>query len=231
MKLSVIIPVYNEKSTIKKIVDLVLAEKTPKEIIIIDDGSTDGTKEIIKKIKNNKVVKIFQSLNKGKGSAIRAGIEKAKGDILIIQDADLEYDPKDYQKLIKPIIAGETSVVYGSRLAKLNFKLFGKNKTPLPLHFVCNKILTGITNFLYGSKLSDMETCYKVISKEVYQNLDLKSDRFDIEPEITAKILKKRYKILEIPITVKPRNYKEGKKIKTKDALLALVSLIKNKFS
>ena len=240
MKLSVVIPVFNEVKTIDKIVDRVIKEKTLKEVIIVDDGSTDGTWEEIKaqrskisracfsEIKDQKTLKIFRNeRNLGKGAAVREGIKEAKGDILIIQDADLEYDPKYYSELLAPIIANKTQVVYGSRLKTMKLTFWGKNKTPLPLHYLANRFLSAITNFLYGSKLTDMETCYKVMTKEIYQNLNLVSDRFEIEPEITAKILKKGYRIYEVPITTKPRSYKEGKKIKAKDTFLALFTLFK----
>jgi len=233
MKLSVIIPVFNEEKTIGQLLARVLAEKTPKEIIVVDDGSTDGTREEIKKfrnrdIKNIKEIRVFlHKVNQGKGAAVRKGIKNATGEILIIQDADLEYDPKDYQRLMKPILEGKAKVVYGTRLKTLPFRLFGKDKTPLPLHYLVNRFLSILTNLLYGSNLTDMETGYKIMSKKVYQHLHLESNRFEIEPEITAKILKKGYEIIEVPITTNPRGYKEGKKIKVKDALLAFWTLLK----
>jgi hypothetical protein len=146
---------------------------------------------------------------------------------LIIQDADLEYDPNDYHRLIKPIIENKTKVVYGTRLKELKLRFWGEEKTPLPLHYLANCFLSCLTNILYGSSLTDMETCYKTISREVYKKLKLESDRFEIEPEITAKILKMGYQILEVPIKTKPRSYQEGKKIKAKDAFLAVKTLLK----
>ncbi|RJR23677.1 glycosyltransferase family 2 protein [Candidatus Microgenomates bacterium] len=226
MKLSVVVPVFNEEKTIKKILEKVLSEKTPKEVIVVDDGSCDKTKEILKDIKDERVKIIFHEQNKGKGAAVRTGIKNAEGDFLIIQDADLEYDPECYQKLVN-IVSKDIKVVYGTRLKNLKFRLFGKNKTPMPLHFAANRFLTLLTNFLYGSKITDMETCYKLMAKEVYQSLELVSDKFEIEPEITAKILKKGFKIIEMPIVFKPRTYKQGKKIKTKDAFAAVWSLVK----
>lgn len=231
MMLSVVIPVYNEEKTIQELIRRVVAEKTPKEIIVVDDGSTDETERKLQSFKDAKLqrkLKIIRNeKNKGKGYSVRRGIKEAMGDVLIIQDADLEYNPEDYQKLLKPILEGKTQVVYGSRLIQLKLELFGNNKTPLPLHYLVNKFLSFMTNVLYGSHLTDMETCYKMMTKEVYQGLNLVSDRFEIEPEITAKILKSGYKILEVPIQTKPRNYKEGKKIKTKDAILAVWTLLR----
>ncbi|MBU2577242.1 glycosyltransferase family 2 protein [Patescibacteria group bacterium] len=226
MKLSVVIPVFNEEKTIEKIVEKVLSEETPKEIIIVDDGSFDKTREILKRIKGNNIKVIFHEKNRGKGAAVRTGIKNAGGDFLIIQDADLEYDPECYQKLVN-ITSREIKVVYGTRLKNLKFRLFGKQKTPMPLHFVANRFLTSLTNFLYGSKITDLETCYKLMAKEVYQSINLVSSGFEIEPEITAKILKKGFEILETPIVFKPRTYKQGKKIKGKDAVKAVYTLIK----
>ena len=238
MKLSVVIPIFNEEKTIERIVDEVLGEQTPKEIIIIDDGSTDGTWSIIQKSKsialrsknqnyNEKLKIIRNEKNKGKGYSVRKGIQEATGDVLIIQDADLEYNPNDYSRLLEPILERKTEVVYGTRLKELKFRLFGKNKTPMPLHYLVNRFLSFLTNILYGLHLTDMETCYKMMTRKVYEQLELKSNRFDIEPEITAKIAKKGYKIIEIPIVTKPRGYDEGKKIKAKDAVLAIYTIFK----
>ena len=235
MKLSVIIPVFNEEKTIEKIVNLVLTEKTPKEIIIVDDGSTDGTlkkvQSAILRLRSGQESKIFkQPKNMGKGAAVRRGIENATGDVLVIQDADLEYDPADYRRLLEPIVAGETEVVFGSRLKDLKFRISGKSKTPLPLHYLTNRFLSFLTNVFYGSHLTDMETCYKMMTKKVYKNLDLVSNGFEIEPEITAKVLKKGFKILEVPIRTKPRTYEEGKKIKAEDAVWAVFTLVRYRF-
>ena len=235
MKLSVIIPVFNEEKTIEKIVNLVLTEKTPKEIIIVDDGSTDKTWDLVQsailRLRSGQESKIFkQPKNMGKGAAVRRGIENAIGDVLVIQDADLEYDPSDYQRLLEPIVAGETEVVFGSRLKDLKFRISGKSKTPLPLHYLMNRFLSFLTNVLYGSHLTDMETCYKMMTKKVYKNLDLVSNGFEIEPEITAKVLKKGFKILEVPIRTKPRTYEEGKKIKAEDAVWAVFTLVRYRF-
>lgn len=236
-KLSVVIPVFNERKTIGTIINRVLAEETPKEIIIVDDGSTDGTWEIIQnsirqqadKIQNfNSKLKVLKNeKNTGKGAAVRKGIDNATGDVLIIQDADLEYDPKYYKQLLTPITSGKTKVVYGSRLKTMKLAFWGKEKTPMPLHYLANLFLSFLTNILYGSNLTDMETGYKMMTKEVYKSLDLKSNRFEIEPEITGKIANLGYQILEIPIETKPRDYRHGKKIKARDALTAVNTLFK----
>lgn len=230
MLLSVIVPVYNEENTIKELVKQVLAEKTAKEIIIVDDGSTDKTREILSKVKSPKKTKIkiiLHEKNQGKGAAVRTGIKAAKGDAFVIQDADLEYAPKYYKTGFDLIISKKAKVVYGSRLKDLKFRISGRNPTPLPLHYLMNRFLTLLTNILYGSNLTDMETGFKMLSKEVYRKLNLVSDRFDIEPEITAKILQKGYKIVEFPIKTKPRGYEQGKKIKAKDAFYAVQALFK----
>lgn len=225
-KLSVVIPVFNEGKTIGTIINRVLAEETPKEIIVVDDGSTDGTWSLVQSY--NAKLKVFRNeVNLGKGAAVRKGIDNATGDVLIIQDADLEYNPKYYKPLLTPIISGEAKVVYGSRLKTMKLAFWGREKTPMPLHYLANLFLSFLTNILYGSNLTDMETGYKMMTKEVYKSLILKSNRFEIEPEITAKILKKGFKIFEVPISTKPRSYKEGKKIKAKDSLLAILTLLR----
>lgn len=234
MKLSVVIPVFNEVKTIKEVIEKVKSVKlTPgwqKEIIIVDDGSTDGTKKIIEDFEDGEIKKLFHPKNQGKGTAVRDGIKTATGEVLIIQDADLEYDPKYFLTLLEPITSKRAEVVFGTRLKNLKFKLFGRDKTPLPLHLLANRFLSVLTNFLYHSRLTDMETGYKLMTKEVYQNLNLISDRFEVEPEITAKILKKGYQIIEIPIFTKPRSYREGKKIKPIDALMAAWTLVRFAF-
>lgn len=230
MLLSVIVPVYNEENTIREILKQILSEKTPKEIIVVDDGSTDKTREILAKVKspkNTKIRIILHKKNMGKGSALRTGFAVAKGDALVVQDADLEYDPKYYETAFDMIISKKGKVVYGSRLMNLKFRITGKRRTPLPLHYIMNRFLTLLTNLLYGAKLTDMETGFKMLSKEVYQKLSLTADRFDIEPEITAKILRQGYKIVEFPIITKPRGYEQGKKIKAKDAIFAIKALFK----
>lgn len=238
MKLSIIIPVFNEEKTISELINRVVKADIPrdieKEIIVVDDGSKDNSRlkaENAKlKYKTNNIKIIQHEVNQGKGSAVRTGIKNASGDIILIQDADLEYNPDDYLKLVEPIIKGKTKVVYGSRLKNYPLKIFGKKTTPLITHYLGNKLLTFITNLLYGNGVTDMETCYKVFDKKVIRNIRLKSKRFDFEPEITAKVLKRGYKIYEIPIKVSPRDYDEGKKISWKDGFIALWTLIKYRF-
>lgn len=234
--LSVVIPVFNEENTVYNLLEKVVRVKisgVKKEIIVIDDGSTDKSvtqiKKAIKKFKNEKIFLVKHGTNKGKGSAVRSGISKSSGKVLIIQDADLEYDPQDYKKIVEPIIKGRYKVVYGTRLADYPLHLIGREKTPLATHYIGNKIVTYFTNLIYGSNLTDMETCYKAFSSEVIKSIELTSDRFDIEPEITAKILKKGIKIFEVPIKVNPRGYHEGKKITWVDGFSAIFTLIKHK--
>lgn len=229
MKLSIIIPVYNEYKTIRKIIKQVENVKLnlEKEIIIVDDFSTDGTRDILKNLKKYKIT--YHKENMGKGKAVRTGLENATGDIILIQDADLEYDPGDYEKLLKPMLSGK-DVIYGSRLLNERLVLFGKNRTMMPLHYIGNKILNFIFRILYRTKITDMETCYKVFKKKVIKDMKLNSNRFEFEPEITAKILKRGYKIYEVPISFNPRNSREGKKISWKDGIKALYMMIKYRF-
>lgn len=229
MKLSILIPAYNEEATISTVLnslkDLKL-KNLEKEIIVIDDGSNDKTSETLKTQKKSIKV-ITHKINKGKGAAIKSGLKEATGDIVMIQDADLEYNPKDIPRLIKPIIDGKTQVVYGTRL-RMKPILFGKNKTPHLLHFFGNKFLSFLTTLLYGQNITDMETGYKIFTKETLKGVRLKSKGFELEPEITAKILKKGYKILELNIKTKPRGYDEGKKIRPiRDGIIALFTLIR----
>lgn len=240
MKLSIVIPVFNEEKTVSELMRRVISAKIPvgweKEIIVVDDGSTDNSLSDIRSTKDEirkreAEIKILRNKkNLGKGAAVRRGIAQATGDVLVIQDADLEYNPNDYKILLKPIILNKSKVVYGSRLKTLKFRLWGKEKTPLPLHYLANRFLSYLTNLLYGAKLTDIETCYKMMNREVYSRLNLVSNSFEIEPEITAKILKMGYKIFEVPITTIPRSYKEGKKIKATDALKAIWALLKFRF-
>jgi len=226
MKLSVVIPVYNEKNTIEKIVDLVRqVEGIDKEIIIVDDASKDGTVEILKKIqvKYPDIKMFFKEENKGKGNTLKIGFKMTTGDYVIVQDADLEYDPNDYLKLIRALEEEKVDVVYGSRFS-------GKYEDMSNLHYFGNKLLTLLTNTLFGVMLTDMETCYKLIPGEFARSIEIKSSRFDFEPEITAKILRKHLTLKEVPINYKGRTKHEGKKISWKDGFAALLTLIKFRF-
>lgn len=235
MKLSILIPVFNEEKTVAKVVDSlhkVSLKKATKQIIIVDDGSYDKTSEVLKRIKKKypKIIVQVHKKNQGKGAAIQTGLSKATGDIILIQDADLEYNPKDIPMLLEPIFRKKAKVVYGTRL-RMAPVIFGKNKTPLLLHFFGNKFLSFVTTILYGSVITDMETGYKVFTKESLKGIKLKSRSFDMEPEITAKILKKGIKILELDISTNPRGYEDGKKIRpVKDGSIALWTLIKYRF-
>lgn len=221
MKISVVIPVYNEEKTILEIIDKVKAVPLDKEIIIVDDASTDGTKEKLMKLINESNIRIiFKEKNEGKGSALQTGFKYVSGDIVIIQDADLEYDPMDYMKLITPILEGKADVVFGSRF-------LGYPRRVLYFwHTVGNKLLTLFSNMLNNINLTDMETCYKVFKSSILKEIKFKSKRFGFEPEFTAKVSKKKYKIYEVPISYYGRNYKEGKKINWKDGLAALFWII-----
>ena len=238
MKLSIIIPVFNEENTIVEILRKVNEVKLPlnlkKEVIVVDDGSKDNSKlkanYAKSELKMDYLRLITYKKNKGKGAAVRTGIKEATGDIILIQDADLEYNPEDYSKLLEPILDGKTKVVYGSRLKHYPLRITGSRRTPLITHYLGNKMLTFITNALYGNGVTDMETCYKVFRKEVIKNIHIKANRFDFEPEITAKILKKGFKIYEVPIKVKPRGYEEGKKISWRDGFIAIWTLLKYRF-
>ncbi|MCH8004322.1 MAG: glycosyltransferase family 2 protein [Nanoarchaeota archaeon] len=226
MKLSIIIPVYNEEKHILEVINRVKKVKLNniiKEIIIVDDFSTDSTKKILSELKDSSLKIFFHHKNHGKGAAIRTALKHATGDIILIQDADLEYNPIEYEKLLKPIVENKTKVVYGSRIEAIRKNL----KNMYKLHYFGNLFLTIITNILYGAKITDMETGYKVFRIEVIKNIKLKAKRFDFEPEITAKILKKGYKITEVPIYFVGRKFNEGKKITWKDGIKALYYLIK----
>ena len=236
MKLSIIVPVFNEEKTIVEIVRRVVSVKLPgvtKEIIVVDDGSTDATASKIKdqksKIKNVRIS--THKINLGKGAAVRTGIKEASGDYILIQDADLEYNPEDIIRLLEPVKKNVAEVVYGTRLKRLpNFSK--DERTPqFFIHYIGNKFLSLITSIFYGQWITDMETGYKLFPKQAVENIHLNSRSFDFEPEITAKLLKKGYKITEIPIRTIPRSYEEGKKLNTvKDGVIALYTLIKYRF-
>lgn len=224
MKLSVVMPVYNEVNTIEEILSQVRAVNLADEIIIIDDGSTDGTREKLKVQESQSgTVVIYQAHNQGKGAAVRAGIDRATGDIILIQDADLEYDPRDYALLIRPIQEGRVKVVYGSRF-------LGPHKAMNFWNMLANKMLTLMTNILYNAILSDMETGYKAFDATVIKGIPLRSKRFEVEPEITAKVLKRGHRIYEIPISYYGREVSEGKKIRWYEAPKAVWALLKYRF-
>ncbi|MEK9149376.1 MAG: glycosyltransferase family 2 protein [Candidatus Desantisbacteria bacterium] len=226
MKLSIVIPVYNEELTVKEVIDKVLAVPIEKEIIVVDDGSTDRTPEILKEAKD-KVTIVYNSLiNIGKGAAIRIGFEHIKGDVVIIQDADLELSPAEYPKIVGPIMEGKADVVYGSRF----LGGAGKKETNL-FNYLANKLLAFLTNILYGSHLTDMETAYKCFRLDVIKRMRLSSIGFEIEPELTAKALRLGYKIYEVPISYHPRRIEEGKKIGFMDGFKAIYYLFKWRFA
>jgi glycosyltransferase involved in cell wall biosynthesis len=231
VKLSIIMPVYNERDTLREILHQVRAVELPgidKEILAVDDGSTDGSRDILAEevtvaYPGGDLRVFYHDANRGKGAAVRTGIEQASGDILLIQDADLEYDPRDYPALIRPIVEGRVVVVYGSRF-------LGPRKAMLFWHMLGNKLLTLTTNILYNTILSDMETCYKCFRTEVVKGIPLHSRRFEFEPEITAKVLKRGHRIFEVPISYYGREYHEGKKISWRDAPVAFWTLVKYRF-
>lgn len=224
MKLSVIIPVFNERQTIGQILDEVKKVELEKEIIVVDDCSTDGTRKILKELSGSTAKVLYHSENRGKGGAVKTAQSQVSGDVVIIQDADLEYRPEDYPKLIKPIEDGFADVVYGSRF-------LGPHRVFMFWHYSGNKLLTWLTNILYNTMLTDMETGYKVFRAEVFKKLKIKSNRFDFEPEITAKIFKQKLRVVEVPITHYGRGYEEGKKIGWKDGLVAIWTLIRYRFT
>jgi glycosyltransferase involved in cell wall biosynthesis len=244
-KVSIVIPVYNEKNTIDEILRRVLDTETRKEVIVVDDCSTDGTKQILESMAarqakgettapaqdGNDPIALsdlrffFQTQNQGKGAALRRGFAQVTGEIVLVQDADLEYDPRDYPKLLEPIVDGRADVVYGSRF------LGGPQRVHYFWHYVANKLLTLLSDIFTNLKLTDMETCYKVFRSEVLKGIQLKSDRFGFEPEITAKIAKGNWRVYEVPISYAGRTYEEGKKITWKDGLKALWYIVRFTFS
>jgi len=225
LKLSVIIPCYNEKGTIEEIVRQVQATGRVEEIIIVDDGSTDGTREILARTEGKDGVQIvLHERNQGKGAAVRTGLQHATGDVMLVQDADLEYDPRDYPALLRPIEEGKAKAVYGSRF------LGGPRRTMFFWHMLGNRFLTLVTNILFDTILSDMETCYKVFTADIAAQLDLKSPGWGFDPEITAKILRQGVRIYEVPISYAGREFDEGKKIGWRDGFTVLWTLLKYRF-
>jgi glycosyltransferase involved in cell wall biosynthesis len=226
MKLSVIIPVYNEQRTIEEVIRRVLAVDLDleMEIIAVDDGSTDGTREVLQSLRLPGLRVVLQEKNGGKGSALRRGFDQAEGDIILIQDADLEYNPREYPRLLEPILDGRADVVYGSRF------LGGPHRVLYFWHYVGNRFLTTFSNMLSNLNLTDMETCYKVFRRDVLRKIRLKSPRFGFEPEITVKLARLHCRIYEVPISYSGRDYAEGKKIGWKDGLAALFHLVRFRF-
>jgi len=223
--LSIVIPVYNEINTIEEIIKRVQATGLVDEIILVDDGSSDGTRDILNRYDRDPALKIiFHKKNQGKGAAVMTGIKQTTKDLILIQDADLEYDPRDYQALLQPILENLADVVYGSRF------LGGPRRSILFWNMVANKILNFTTNILYNNILTDMETGYKLFKREIIEDLNIRARGFEFEPEFTAKILKKHVHIYEVPIRFTPRLYEEGKKIRMKDAFIAIWSLVKYRF-
>jgi len=221
MKLSVVIPVYNETNTIIEVIEKVANTPFDKEIIVVDDCSSDGTKDVLQNLKRDDVKIFYHEVNMGKGAALRTGFAQVSGDIVIIQDADLEYTPDDYGALTKPIIEGQADVVYGSRFQG------GCHRCHLFWHMVVNKSLTLLSNMLTNINLTDMETCYKVFKREVVDKLKITSNRFGVEPEITAKVARMKCRIYEVPISYFGRDYAEGKKIGWKDGVQAIWCILK----
>lgn len=222
-KLSIIIPVYNEKDTIRDILDRVKAVDIEKEIILVDDFSTDGSREILQGLAEKGEKVFFHERNMGKGASLRTGFAHVTGDYCMVQDADLEYDPEDYHRLIAPVLKGKAEVVYGSRFT-------GEHRNMFFHHWVGNKFLTLVTNLLYNTTISDMETCYKLFRSDIIKSVNIKSNRFNFEPEITAKVLKKGFRIYEVPISYAGREFSEGKKITWRDGFSALWTLLKYRF-
>jgi glycosyltransferase involved in cell wall biosynthesis len=219
--LSVVMPAYNERDTIDEIVHRVLSVPLRIELIVVDDGSRDGTRDRLAELRDRHGFKlVLQPRNQGKGAALRRGFEEVTGDIVVIQDADLEYSPEEYPALIELICQGRADVVYGSRF-------LGRHRVFLFTHYLGNRLLTFLTNVLYNTMLTDMETCYKVMRVEVLRSMRLRSDSFGIEPEMTAKIFKRGYRVYEVPITYDGRGYDEGKKITWRDGIVALWTLLK----
>jgi glycosyltransferase involved in cell wall biosynthesis len=224
-KLSVIVPIFNERNTVVEIMRRMRVVELPieREFILVDDGSSDGTRQVLQQLGDSTVRVISHPANRGKGAAIRTALEHVSGDLVLIQDADLEYDPEDWPKLLAPIFRGKATVVYGSRFT-------GERRNMLFLHWMGNRMLSLTTNVLYNTTLSDMETCYKLFDRRVFDGVTIRSDRFDFEPEITAKVLRKGVRIYEVPISYAGREFHEGKKITWRDGFAALYALVKFRF-
>ncbi len=224
MKISIVMPVYNERHFVREIIDQVLAvpvDGMEKELIVVDDCSRDGTRELLRELSAPEVKVLYHDRNRGKGAALRTGFGHATGDVILIQDADLEYNPEEYPVLLKPILDGRADVVYGSRF------LGGPHRVHLFWHMVGNRVLTLLSNMLSNLNLTDMETCYKVFKREVLEGLKLRSDRFGFEPEFTLKVARKGWRVYEVPISYHGRDYTEGKKIGWKDGVTAIYTIIK----
>lgn len=226
MKLSIVIPVFNERDTIEELIRRVQNVEVglEKEIIIVDDGSEDGTHQILENLNHPNIKIFFHTINQGKGASLQTGFSKASGDIVLVQDADLEYDPRDYSRLLEPILDGRADAVFGSRF------LGGPHRVLFFWHYIGNKLLTTLSNMLTNLNLSDMETCYKVFRKEIIDKITLKSKRFGFEPEITIKLSKMKCRIYEVPISYSGRDYSEGKKIGWKDGVAAIFHIFRYKF-
>ena len=222
--LSVVIPVYNERKSLLEIIQRVQSVPIEKEIILVDDFSTDGTRELLRSLDPRKFKVLYHERNQGKGAALRTGFQQAAGQFVIVQDADLEYDPNDYPKLLQPILDGTADVVYGSRFSGLR-----RNMTSL--HTLGNLLLTWITNVFYRTSITDMETCYKLFRRETIQGIRIECNRFNFEPEVTAKILKRGLRIVEVPISYSGRSFSEGKKITWRDGFSAVWALIRYRFT